>query len=458
MLLRCSVPSARHLVEHALVLVRQLPVVWHALADGRIDESRARVVCEVLRWQAASVGGPFADADIEALAARAVGWAERGCPPTTLRERLQAGLVAADPEAADRRREQRVRAGDVTTTPTGDGHRRAAGRRRRGGSGCADAGPADRLREEAEGRRRHPPLGALRIAVMDALITRPGSTRPRGRPRDDHRRVRDLIDPDQVAALRDLVTSDRRRRPPRRTPSMRTTAGRRCPRGMRQAPERRRRGRRGRPAGDARGGARAAARIDALGLVDPTNGDFTLTLTDRGRTLAVASPAELLAATRTGTASAHHRRPPPTPRPPPSTATCAPATGTAASPAAAAPPRPATPTTSSRTARAGRPASATSPCSAGTTTGSRPTHRAGRSGSTPTGPARHHPGGAPSPHGRPGWTRSSTSNGHRHRRTTPSPTRHPSEWPGRDGGDQASTSRRSSDHMVWNEPSASTRR
>jgi hypothetical protein len=41
--------------------------------------------------------------------------------------------------------------------------------------------------------------------------------------------------------------------------------------------------------------------VDALGLVDPAVGDLGITLTDRGRLLAVATPAELLAAARAGT-------------------------------------------------------------------------------------------------------------------------------------------------------------
>ncbi len=206
-LLRCSVTSARHLVEHALVLVRQLPAVWHALADGRIDESRARVVCEVLRWQATSFGGPHSDDHIDAVAARAVGWAERGCPPTTLRERLQAELVALDPEAAEARREQRERAADVTTTPTGDG----TAELRATGVGADRAAlmraqlTAYARKLKADGDPR--PLGALRNAVMDALILRPWESPD---PAVAHvtitAELRDLIDPDQLATLRDLMT------------------------------------------------------------------------------------------------------------------------------------------------------------------------------------------------------------------------------------------------------------
>ncbi|SDP51072.1 protein of unknown function, partial [Klenkia soli] len=120
-LLNMSVASARYLVDDDLALVRQFPVVWHALADGRIDEARAKVVVKALRYQAATWGGPVDDAVIDAIAAQAVGWAAAGCPPTTLKERIDAALIAADPEAADRRKALRKREAGVRVQGTGDG-------------------------------------------------------------------------------------------------------------------------------------------------------------------------------------------------------------------------------------------------------------------------------------------------------------------------------------------------
>ncbi|SDO51981.1 hypothetical protein SAMN05660199_02057 [Klenkia soli] len=120
-LVNMSVASARYLVDDDLALVRQFPVVWHALADGRIDEARAKVVVKALRYQAASWGGPVDDAVIDAIAARGVEWAAAGCPPTTLKERIDAALIAADPEAADRRKTLRKREAGVRVQGTGDG-------------------------------------------------------------------------------------------------------------------------------------------------------------------------------------------------------------------------------------------------------------------------------------------------------------------------------------------------
>ncbi len=179
-LLNMSVPSTRYLVERDLVLVRQLPEVWHALADQRIDETRAHVIVKALGWQGASHGGPIADGTIADLAALGVGWAARGCPPTTLRERLDAALIAADPAAADRRKELRKRAADVTVTWTGDGlaDLRAAQ------MDTADArlaraqidAYAQRLKADGDTR----PIGAIRVAVLAALIARPWEKREPG--------------------------------------------------------------------------------------------------------------------------------------------------------------------------------------------------------------------------------------------------------------------------------------
>ncbi|SDG24761.1 HNH endonuclease signature motif containing protein [Klenkia brasiliensis] len=374
-LLRCSVTSARHLVEHALVLVRQLPGVWHALADGRIDEARARVMVEVLRWQATAVGGPFPDADITALAERGIGWAERGCPPTTLRQRLQAGLLTLDPEAADRRREQRVRAGDVRTSPTGDGtsELRATGLESADASLLRAQLDAYARKLKADGDPR--PIGALRVAVLQALITRPWEHPD---PAVAHvtitAELRDLFDPDQLLALRDLTTEGvepaaghvvpddtsavdpaahddqatevdvaadgthpeatasehaaRARRPQEPAPQDQPPRDRSAQDRSAQDRSAQDRSAQDRSAQDGAARLRSTAvgddiaggvgsvadqpvtpaavrqllrSTDALGLVDPAAGDLAITVTDRGRLLAVAGPADLVASARTGT-------------------------------------------------------------------------------------------------------------------------------------------------------------
>ncbi|MEI4273344.1 hypothetical protein TEK04_16610 [Klenkia sp. LSe6-5] len=176
-LLNASVPSTRHHVDHALTLVRQFPGVWHALADQRIDESRARAIVKALKHQAASWGGPVDDGIVDALAACGVGWAERGCGPTALHDRLVAALIAADPDAADRRREMSKRGADAVVVGTGDG----LGELRLLHVDLADLTlaraqvDAYARRMKADGDER--PIGQIRVAVVLALIMRPWEAR-----------------------------------------------------------------------------------------------------------------------------------------------------------------------------------------------------------------------------------------------------------------------------------------
>ncbi len=175
-LLNMSVGSARYLVDDDLTLVRQLPAVWHALADQRIDEARAKVIVRALRHQAESWGGPVGDAVVDDVAARGVEWAAGGCSPTTLRERLDAAVIAADPAAADRRRELRKRGADVTVQGTGDG----LADLRTAQLEAADAQlvraqiDAYARRIKADGDAR--PIGEIRVGVVVDLITRPWDT------------------------------------------------------------------------------------------------------------------------------------------------------------------------------------------------------------------------------------------------------------------------------------------
>ncbi|MEI4272792.1 HNH endonuclease signature motif containing protein [Klenkia sp. LSe6-5] len=204
-LLGTSVPSTRYHVEYALTLVRQLPAVWHALADQRIDESAARAIVKALKHQAASAGGPVDDGIVDALAGCGVGWAERGCGPTALHDRLLAALIAADPAAADRRRETSKRGADAIVVPTGDG----LGELRLLHVDVADLKLARAQVNayaralKADGDER--PIGQIRIAVILALIMRPWEARD---PAVAHLTVNadlaDLLLPD----LEDLIPDD----------------------------------------------------------------------------------------------------------------------------------------------------------------------------------------------------------------------------------------------------------
>ncbi len=322
-LLRMSVPSARYLVDDDLVLVRQLPVVWHALADGRIDETRAKVLVRALRYQAASWGGPVADDVVGEVAARGVEWAAAGCPPTTLRERVDAALVAADPEAADRRRTLRKREADVRVQGTGDGlaDLRAT---------HLDAADAALVKAQldafvrtlkAEGDDR--PAGQIRTALVVTLLTRPWEKLD---PAIAHLTINaDLADL-LVPGIGDLLAEARATEAATEPEAARAgdgaqdadappaDDGTRVPGG---GDERTRVPDGGQGTGAPSGSAQVGdvgglpvspaavrellRRIDALGLTHPDGGELAFTITgEHGRLLAVATPEELLAAARAG--------------------------------------------------------------------------------------------------------------------------------------------------------------
>ncbi|SDF69918.1 HNH endonuclease signature motif containing protein [Klenkia brasiliensis] len=309
-LLRMSVPSARYLVDDDLVLVRQLPAVWHALADGRIDETRAKVLVRALRYQAASWGGPVDDAVVDEVAARGVEWAAAGCPPTTLRERVDAALVAADPEAADRRRNLRKREADVRVQGTGDGLADLRATHLDAADAALVKAQLDAFvrRLQAEGDDR--PAGQIRTALVVTLLTRPWEALD---PAIAHLTINaDLADL-LVPGIGDLLAdADAEATTADADPSP-TDEGTGVPGG----------GDDGTPAPGARQGADVPGgaqvgdvgglpvspaavrellrRIDALGLTHPDGGELAFTVTgEHGRLLAVATPEELLAAARAG--------------------------------------------------------------------------------------------------------------------------------------------------------------
>ncbi|MEI4273973.1 HNH endonuclease signature motif containing protein [Klenkia sp. LSe6-5] len=336
-LLGASVPATRHHVDHALTLVRQLPGVWHALADGRIDESRARAIVRALKHQAASWGGPVEDAVVDAIAACGVGWAERGCGPSALHDRLVAALVAADPAAADRRREISKRGADAVVVGTGDG----LGELRLLHVDIADLELARAQvnayarKMKADGDER--PIGQIRIAVVLALIMRPWEARD---PAVAHVTVNadlaDLLLPD----LDDLIPTGGSADPDDSAVPEGTTTGEAQAEADTDGPATEhlatehlatehlatehlaaaspRPGHRLQGTGVPAGGSQVAdvdrmpispaavrellRRIDALGLTHPVGGHLAFTVTaDRGRLLAVATPEELEAAARAGT-------------------------------------------------------------------------------------------------------------------------------------------------------------
>ncbi|MFC7572711.1 hypothetical protein ACFQX8_09935 [Klenkia terrae] len=314
-LLNMSVGSARYLVDDDLTLVRQFPAVWEALADQRIDETRAKAIVRAMRYQARSWGGPVDDAIVDVVAARGVAWAAAGCAPSTLRDRLEAALIAADPAAADRRRELRKREAGVRVQGTGDGLADV----RVNGMEAATAKlvkaqlAAFARERKADGDDRR--AGEIETELVATLITRPWEAQD---PAVAHVTINaDLADlhPDAPAQADSATTEGT-------VPSDGMSEDGAAEDGAAEdaaaddgaaedaatcVPA----------AGDAGGGSRVGhvgglpvtpaavrsllQRIDALGLTHPDGGDLDLTVTgERGRLLAVATPEEVVAAAKAG--------------------------------------------------------------------------------------------------------------------------------------------------------------
>ncbi len=117
LILNCTRTRAHNLANCALVLLEQLPATWEALADGRIDLTRAAALVKVLGWQHEHVD----PAVVAAVEREALGWAIAGETPHKLGERTAAALIALDAAAADRRRKQATRNSDVTVRGGRDG-------------------------------------------------------------------------------------------------------------------------------------------------------------------------------------------------------------------------------------------------------------------------------------------------------------------------------------------------
>ena len=116
-----STSTAPTLVGKQRARVEQLPQVWAALADGRIDVRRATVLVDTLAHRKHSAGGALPDDVVDHAAHQGLAWIAEGIGPTPLGDRVAGALIAADPDEADRRAAKRKTKQNVTTTSTGDG-------------------------------------------------------------------------------------------------------------------------------------------------------------------------------------------------------------------------------------------------------------------------------------------------------------------------------------------------
>jgi Domain of unknown function (DUF222) len=172
LVLHCSRAAATRRWEAAATLVRRLPAAWAALADGALDRPRARALAAELGWPARESTDAVLAAVEEAVLPRAA-----GLSVSRLRALARSELIAADPSAADRRRERVQREADVTRRGLGDGlaEVRSTMPAPEAAQPCAEVDAHARALKAAGDPR---PIGRLRAEVLHGLVTRPWQERP----------------------------------------------------------------------------------------------------------------------------------------------------------------------------------------------------------------------------------------------------------------------------------------
>jgi Domain of unknown function (DUF222) len=166
--LNCGRGSASHLARRAWIYRQSLPATWAALAEGTLDEPRAKVLADVLAHTAPAMA--------RAVEAQVLPEAT-GLPLGRLRARTLELMLKLDADAADTRRKDAQRQADVRSYPS----------HLQGMSTLAADLPTpvsaeclavvDQLAAmlKADGDLR--PIGELRAAVLADLIRRPWDTR-----------------------------------------------------------------------------------------------------------------------------------------------------------------------------------------------------------------------------------------------------------------------------------------
>ncbi|CCH90352.1 HNH endonuclease [Modestobacter italicus] len=167
--------AATALTERSLVLRRELPDTWAALADGLIDHPRANAIVKALGGQSTDAGGRVDPAVVGEVEAQALQWALAGETPVRLAERTAAALIAVDAAAADRRRRKAEQCMDVQAKATADGMGQlVADLPMPVAAACRDAVDGYARMAKADGDTR--PIGQLRAQIMADLILRPWDT------------------------------------------------------------------------------------------------------------------------------------------------------------------------------------------------------------------------------------------------------------------------------------------
>ena len=163
----CTEAEAATLAWEAVTLVHHLPETLQALAEGRCDQRKTRVLVDLL--------APASREVAERVQAVVLPEAATGTAPQ-LRERVRRLLVRWEADALAARRAERRRQADARARPVGDGMSEfIVDLDSPTAAACADA--CDRYARllRAGGDRR--PIGVLRASVAAQLILRPWDTR-----------------------------------------------------------------------------------------------------------------------------------------------------------------------------------------------------------------------------------------------------------------------------------------
>lgn len=166
--LNCGRGTASHLAHRAWTYRECLPATWAALAEGGLDEPRAKVLADVLAHAAPAIA--------RAVEAQVLPEAT-GLSLNRLRARALALLLKLDADAVDARRKDAKRQADVRSYPSHlEGMSTlAADLPTPVSAECLDVVDQLAAMLKADGDPR--PIGELRAAVLADLIRRPWDTR-----------------------------------------------------------------------------------------------------------------------------------------------------------------------------------------------------------------------------------------------------------------------------------------
>ena len=166
--LNCGRGTASHLAHRAWTYRESLPATWAALADGELDEPRAKVLADVLAHTA-----PATARAVEAQVLRDAVGLSLG----RLRTRVMALLLELDAAAVDARRKDARRQADVRSYPSHlEGMSTlAADLSTPVSAECQDVVDQMARMLKADGDPR--PIGELRAGVLADLIRRPWDSR-----------------------------------------------------------------------------------------------------------------------------------------------------------------------------------------------------------------------------------------------------------------------------------------